>query len=344
MNDNLAQSKDWYANCSKRIKKHFIMTLLQSIDKLIENISVTDRQEENIECSFNNLKTNLLKEESNLKVKDVFLNGSYERDTIIRPLDDIDLFAVISFNDYEEKGLDPNPQTVLTKFKTYLNGLKDYKDKVKQDRPCVSVVLSDKNFDVLPTLLKSGAYWIPNSDLSCWTFTDPKTHTDNLNRVNKTRNYKVKSIVKAVKYWKREMKQGIPSFHVEEIAIKIFDIWSFSNYEEGIRKWFESAEDYLNSGLFKSYDEYKKVIEKVKYVKDKLIEAKTLCDDKKEGEAKKIWKDIFGKEFPVIDDEEAKSFSKSLSEGALKYGATTGLSTTVGSAIAASKGFYGEIS
>lgn len=51
------------------------MTLFQSVDKLIENISVTDRQEDSIDCSFNNLKISLLKENSNLKIEDVFLNG-----------------------------------------------------------------------------------------------------------------------------------------------------------------------------------------------------------------------------------------------------------------------------
>ena len=70
-------------------------TLLQSINDLIENISVTDRQEENIETSFENLKSSLTKVDNGLSVKEVFLNGSYERDTIIRPLDDVDLFAVI---------------------------------------------------------------------------------------------------------------------------------------------------------------------------------------------------------------------------------------------------------
>ena len=318
-------------------------TLLQSIDKFIENITVTDRQEDNINTSFNNLKNNLMKDDSNLSVKEVFLNGSYERDTIIRPLDDIDLFAVIDQADYVENGLDPNPQSVLTKFKNYLNSLNDYKGKVKQDRPCVTVVLSDKNFDVLPSLRKAGALYIPNSDLSGWTFTDPKTHTDSLNRVNRNRNYKVKSIVKAIKQWKRENNQNIPSFHVEEVAISVFDIWTFTNIEEGIRKWFEHAEGNLQVGRFKSYDEYSKVKEKIKKVKEKLQEAKKLLDEKKEGEAKKIWKDIFGKNFPAIDDNEAKAFSESLSGGNLKYSATAGLSTSTGTAMAASKGFYGDI-
>lgn len=318
-------------------------TLLQSIDKFIENITVTNRQQDNIEASFNNLKTNLMKDESNLFVKEVFLNGSYERDTIIKPLDDIDLFAVIDKDDYVDNGLDPNPQSVLTKFKNYLNSLNDYKDKVKQDRPCVTVVLSDKNFDILPSLRKDGALYIPNSDLSNWIFTDPKTHTDNLNRVNRNRSYKVKPIVKAVKQWKREAKQNILSFHIEEIAISVFNIFTFTNLEEGIRLWFENAEGYLQCRRFKSYDEYSKVKEKIKKVKEKLQEAKNLLDEKKEEEAKKVWKDIFGKNFPVIDDNEAKSFSDLLSNGSLKYNTTTGLSASIGSAMAASKGFYGEI-
>ena len=60
--------------------------------------------------------------------------------------------------------------------------------------------------------------------------------------------------------------------------------------------------------------------------------------------AEKNWKEIFGKEFPTVDEEEAKNFSKALSEGSLKIGSTGALSTTAGSAIGASKGFFNGIS
>ncbi|MBE9469116.1 MAG: hypothetical protein IMY72_12460 [Bacteroidetes bacterium] len=320
------------------------MTLLQAIEKLVENISVTDRQEENIENSFGNLECNLLKEDSNLSVKRVFLNGSYERDTIIRPLDDVDLFAVIEVADYQDEwGNRPNPQSVLTKFRNYLDGVHDYKGKVKQDRPCVTVFLSDKNFDVLPCLNEAGAHYIPNEDLSGWIFTAPETHTNQLNDIHARRKYKVKSIVKAIKYWKRDNNVNIPSFHVEEVAINVFNNYDFTNFEEGIRIWFENAEGQLDNNRFRSYDEYDKVKNKINKVRDKLIEAKEFLNDNKEAEAIKIWKKIFNKEFPSIDTEEAKGFSKSLSEGSLKYSATAGLSTTVGSSISSSKGFYGEI-
>lgn len=318
-------------------------TLLQSVNKFVDNITVTDRQEENIKNSFDNLKDNLLKDDSGLSVKEVFLNGSYERDTIIRPLDDIDLFAVIDDSDYFDNGKDPNSQTVLTKFKNYLNSIHDYEGKVKQDRPCVTVSLSDKKFDVLPSLRKAGALYIPNDDLKGWTFTDPKTHTEQLNEIHRRRNYKVKGVVKAVKHWKRESGQNIPSFHIEEIAIRIFNFYEFANYEEGIRLWFEHAEGFLQSSRFKSYDEYDKVKKKIGAVKVSLTDAKKLNDDNKVGEAMKIWKGVFGREFPVLDEEEAKNIAEASKSGRLKYSATAGLSTIAGSAMSASKGFYGDI-
>src|SRR5690606_2321587 len=110
-------------------------TLLQSISKLIENITVTDKQEENISSYVNNITTTL-EEDETLMLKETFLNGSYERDTIIRPLDDIDIFAVLDEEEWkDEYGNLPKPQSVLSKIKNFLDKQNDYKGKVKQDRP-----------------------------------------------------------------------------------------------------------------------------------------------------------------------------------------------------------------
>lgn len=319
-------------------------TLLQCIDGLINNITVTDRQEDNIKGSINNLTGYLKDQTNNLNVHDVFTNGSYERDTIIRPLNDIDIFSVLKKDEWvDEYGNLPNPQSVLSKFKDYLNSLSDYKDKVKQDRPCVTITLSDKNFDVLPSFEQAGGgYLMPSYDLKSWIYTYPEDLSRRLDAAHKERNYKLKPLIKAVKYWNRENSQLIPSFHIEEAAINIFLFSNFTNFEIGIRLWFNNAESYLISNTFKSNEDYNAAINKIKKVKDKLADAKKLYDDGNEGDAIKIWKDIFGYEFPTVDVEEAKSFSKSLVDGTLKIGGTGILSNTVGKAIPASKGFYGE--
>jgi hypothetical protein len=188
-----------------------------------------------------------------------------------------------------------------------------------------------------------GGYSIPNYDLKSWTYSYPEKLTTDLNNVHRLRGYKIKQTIKAVKYRNREDDKLIPSYHIEEAAINIFLVNDFTNFEESIRIWFNNAEYNLLSNKFKSNDDYNKALNKVKKVKDKLNEAKEKYDDSKEDEAIQIWKDIFGKEFPAISDEEAKDFSKSLSEGGLKISSAGALSTTVGTLISASKGFYGNV-
>ncbi len=319
-------------------------TLFQYIDDFIDNITVTDRQEDNIRASINNLTAHLKTKTNELYVKEVFTNGSYERDTIIRPLNDIDLFAVLKKDDWsDENGNLPNPQSVLSKFKDYLNSLNDYKDKVKQDRPCVTIILSDKNFDVLPSFEEpGGGYLIPNHDLKSWIYSYPEQLTEDLDAIHREKNYKVKPVIKAIKNWNRENTELTPSFHIEEVAISIFRSNNFKNFEEGIRIWFKNAEFYLSRDKYKSENEYSSALNKIQKVKVKLNDAKELYDNSKEADAILIWKDVFGKEFPTVDLEEAKNFSKSLSDGNLKIGASGLLSSTIGKTIPASKGFYGE--
>lgn len=319
-------------------------TLLQRIDQFIDKITVSDRQEDNISASVSNLTSHLTNKDNNLHVHEVFTNGSYERDTIITPLDDIDLFAVLKEEEWkDESGNLPKPQAVLTKFRDYLNGQNDYKGKVKQDRPCVTIKLSDKDFDVLPSFEQTGGgYLIPNYDLTGWTYSYPQQLADQLDKANRTNKYKLKPLIRAVKYWNRENDKLIPSFHIEEAAINIFQINSFTNYEEAVRVWFNNAEYNLSSTKFKSPQDYTSAVNKIKKIKEKLNNAKKLYDGSKEGEAIKIWKEIFNGAFSAVDINEAKNFSKSLTEGTLKIGSTGVLSTTVGKSIPASKGFYGE--
>lgn len=322
------------------------MTLLQSIDVLIDNISVTDRQEENIKNSVGNIEWHLKNEDNELYVDETFTNGSWERDTIIRPLNDIDLFAVLNREKWQDKnGNLPSPQAVLTKMKNYLNGLSDYKDKVCQDRPCVTIKLSDKNFDILPSFAVafSSGYYIPTHDLKTWTFTDPQQLTKDLNDTHKQRSYKLKPVIKVVKYWNRDFNEKlVPSYHVEEAAINMFKVDDIKNFEAAIRLWFNNAEYNLYPQKFKSNDQYLVAMKRIKKVRDKMNDAKKLYDEGKEDEATQIWKDIFGKEFPAVESEEAKNFAKSLSEGTLKVSSTGALSMASGMAIGASKGFYGD--
>lgn len=130
-------------------------TLTQCVNTFIEAISVTDRQESSITQSVKNLDGHLKNKEAKMGVRRTFTAGSWERDTIIRPLDDVDVFAVLDPDVWkDEKGQRSSPQAVLTSIKNYLNGLSNYEDKVSQDRPCVTIQLTDKHIDLLPCFCK----------------------------------------------------------------------------------------------------------------------------------------------------------------------------------------------
>jgi len=318
------------------------MTLLQSIDRLIENISITDKQEENIKSSVKNI-TNTLEKDDTLHLKETFLNGSYERDTMIRPLDDIDIFVVLDESYWKDDfGVMRKPQSVLDKIKDFLNDQNDYKGKVRQDRPCVTVELSNKSFDILPAFEQIEGYLMPNYNLESWIPTYPKILTENLKNAHRDYSYKLKDIIRVIKYWNKLNGKMIPSFHIEEVAIKIFKFKIFENFEKSIREWFEKAECNLEINKFKSNTQYDDFKNKLNRTKTKLQNAKEFLDKNNQYEAKKIWKDVFGKEFPTVNEEEAKLFSKHLSEGTLKATSIGLLSTTLGKTMAASKGFYGE--
>lgn len=321
------------------------MTLLQSINQFVDNICVTDRQEESIKTSLDNIYTYLDEEDNGLYVVRNFTNGSYDRDTIIRPLDDIDIFSILNREDWEDEYKQlPKPQVVLTKFRNYLNGIRIYEGKVKQDRPCVTIRLSDKDFDIMPSFEQpGGGYLIPNFDLSGWTYAYPEQLYENLEAIHKQRNYKVKQVIKAVKHWNRGLDKLVPSYHIEEVAIGIFSLNDFKNYREGIELWFKNAEHYLLLTKFKTEADYQSSIEHVKDVIKKLDEASEKCTDDKEAEAVQIWKRIFGREFPTIDPAEVKDFARSISEGMLKVATTGALSTSTGFAIGASKGYHGGL-
>ncbi|MCY1511082.1 Second Messenger Oligonucleotide or Dinucleotide Synthetase domain protein [compost metagenome] len=322
------------------------MTLLQCINEFIDKISVTDRQEEGIKTSLDNIYSYLLDKDNSLFVERTFTNGSYDRDTIIRPLNDIDIFAVLKKADWQDEfGQLPNPQKVLTKIKNYLNDQPVYEGKVNQDRPCVTLHLSDKDFDILPSFEQTGGgYLIPNYDLKSWIFTYPEQLYNNLESVHRLRGYKVKQVIKAIKYWNRDNNKIIPSFHIEESAINIFQINDFKNFAVGISLWFENAEYNLYSSKFNCNDDYLAAIDLVKNVNEKLKDALKKHEAGEKAECIKIWKGIFGRDFPTIDINEAKSFSDALKQGSLAASSTGFLSTASRAMSTPSKGYYGDIS
>lgn len=318
------------------------MTLLQCIDSLLSKITITDKQTESVSNTYKNIKGYLLNAGNGLHGETVFQNGSYDRDTIIRPLDDIDLFFVLKkdkyVNDWRQL---PNPKTILTSVKNFLNATADYKDKVKQDRPCVTINLADKKFDVLPCFGNDNdGYRIPDTALTGWVFSNPVKHSENLTAVNK-KNNKVVPLVRIIKYWNKENKKIIPSFHIEEITIEIFNTVEFTNFEEAVFHWFHNSLIFLQYDKFDNTADYEEAKKRLQKAKEKIDNAHKICFEGKEADAVKLYKEVFGDKFPTISEEEAKALNESMKSGNLKM-SSTGILSTVASIAVQSTKFFGD--
>ncbi|GAA4364024.1 hypothetical protein GCM10023185_33170 [Hymenobacter saemangeumensis] len=317
------------------------MTLLQCIAQLLADITITDRQTDAVSITYNNLKGLLLDADNGLHGERVFQNGSYDRDTIIKPLDDVDIFLVLDRTEYEENGVLSNPQGVLTKVKKFLNGTRDYKDKAVQDRPCVTIKLSDKRFDVLPCFGNDlDGYWIPDSDLSGWVWSNPVVHSEKLTQVNQDRKQLIVPLVRILKYWNREQGKLIPSYHIEDTATDIFTLFDVANHKEGVERWLEYAGSYLNEKKFASSTAYEQAKTNIEAARVLIQEASALYEEGKEAEAIQRWKQVFGAKFPTVSVEEAKTLSESMRSGTLKV-ASTGLLGAAGRSVTPTA-YFGE--
>lgn len=278
-------------------------TVLKCIDKLIRNISITEGQEDEINKAYEKLREHLLNKENNLFIKDVFLEGSYIRGTIIKTkrlqnIIDINVFVVFNEKDYIENGFNIEPAYVHKRIQNYLETISEYKNNINRLKEWVTISISNIEFDITP--LKDGLY-LPDYDQKKWVPADPKGLTNELNRIDSLRDNKVKKVIKAIRRWKEWKNYNFPAYHIEELAIKIFENKNFTTLEEGIMIWFNNVSYYIDILKFNNFESYKEVTENILNVKSKLYLAVRFQDENNEKEALKIWKRFFWRKVPMDD-------------------------------------------
>ena len=328
------------------------MTAKQAVEDFIKNVTITDKQESNVSTSYQNLQRHLVNGSNGLSAEKLFQVGSYSRDTIIKEFDpencklflDIDTFLVLKESEYKDMyGQRLKPQPILAKIKNLLNDIPEYTGKVKQDNPCVIIILNDKKFDVLPCFGDdANGYWIPNHDLSDWIMSNPVSLAADVTKVNGLRSGHAVPVLRAVKSWNRDHDKQIPPFHLEEIAVKIFNANNFNDREEGLALWFKYAEYYLNPALFKSKEEHTKAVNILRPAAEKVEAAHTHRLNGNDSTAIIAYKSVFGKDFPGASEEDAKNFNQQWQQGKLKVDNKGRIGAIAGVTIPVTSGFHGD--
>ena len=231
------------------------MSVNSYLQSLGSSLVLNSSEKSSITKSIDTIKSRLTSYFGN-EVIDKIVFGSYTRETILpRKVDeksDIDLMVVFK-NTYNYK-----PQTFLNRLKSFAE-TKYSRSEIYQSSPTIVLELNHIKFELVPAYISYGMYCIPKNS-SEWMYTNPNSFNENLIRCNKNNLYKIKPVIRLLKYWNIENNfRQLSSFELES---KIADEMIYSYIS------CTSYTDYLKEALSKlrthyNYQYIDKAIEKI---------------------------------------------------------------------------------
>ncbi len=217
-------------------------TTPQSFLKFRSNLEITDLQSSTVSTRQQNVRRVV---EAGMTMIDSYLAGSYSRSTMIAPLKqaDIDIFCVLDakyFHHYNGQNGGQAGLLDLTK-RTLRKTYTDTPD-VSRNGQAVTIRFTDFVVDVVPAFNRSGGgFLIPNSVRQEWLSTDPKKHVEISAASNKQHSGDLVPLIKMVKAWNKNSSEFFRSFHLEVLALQIFEGITISDYPSGLRYFFDKG-------------------------------------------------------------------------------------------------------
>lgn len=297
------------------------LTIDQSFQKFLTNLNPTDKQREQIRKTRDSIDAALINDDRiflNTQKQFSFLTGSYSRKTIIRPIDDIDLYVRVHYGKHAEG---QSPMSILRLMARAIRRRYSKNTKINVDAPCIVVRFLGYKFEIVPAVGYSDnpdLYSIPAPGSKEWIQCYPNVPDKWLSACNYKNNSMFIHLIKMLKQWNRNNKVGLKSFHLELLTEKVFgavtDIYS---YPQGIYDWMYCVRNWIwgNDYPFvlepgKSYDYvdeylYEKpfrlhvVRKKFDAGLKKAERAWNFYSKSKYPAAKRVWNNMFGPKFPV---------------------------------------------
>jgi len=289
-------------------------TIPASFLKLKENLQISGDQVSTISTRQKNVRDAVSRE---LKVLDSFLTGSYSRSTIIAPLAkaDVDIFITLDskyFHHYKD-GQNGGQAGLLDLIKRALKKTYPSTPDISRNGQAVTIQFSDFIVDVVPGFSRQGGgYLIPNSINNSWISTDPKKHVEIVTNANIVHDGDFVPLVKMIKAWNRNNNKYFGSFHLEVLALDIFNNVKISDFSSGVRYFFDKGKDLISKknldpagygGDVGSYintrEKIDEAVRRFELAHERAIKAEDYARRGYTKEAVDMWIKIFGDYFPI---------------------------------------------
>lgn len=278
-----------------------------SFDKFRENIEPPNYDRE----TATNRKDHLISLLKNkFEILDAFPTGSLPKYTAIKDHADLDVFVVLHYSKHIK---DKKPSQVLQAVRDCLG---EYKTNVRKNGQAVTLYYKTfPNVDIVPVSRttdnegRTTHYNVPDMNNETWILSKPIRHSETLKQKNESYGVEFKRIIKMIKRWNREHSHLMSSYHIEVLALQAlngkftnypWEIYCFFNKALELTKsllWYEEA--YVDSYL--TWSGKQEVIKRLETAKNNASNAwyKTYDKNSDHEGAIKIWRQIFGNEFPT---------------------------------------------
>jgi Second Messenger Oligonucleotide or Dinucleotide Synthetase domain len=282
-------------------------TVPVSFDKFIENITLTGDHHETARARRERIVSLL---ENSFTILDSFPSGSIPRRTALKAHADLDVIVVLHWTKHVK---DKSPEQLLQDVR---DALGEYRTNVRKNGQAVTLNYETwPDVDIVPVSRTSNNdgtvnhYNVPDVTSGGWLKSRPRKHSIQIESKAKECGDKFRPIIRMIKQWNTEHSDMLESFHIEVMAIRIFDA-PITDYPWAVYRYFEQAlvlassklayEDEYADDYLDSYQRAE-ILKRLETARDKASEAWYLTYNgrNQHEEAIEIWHQIFGEKFPA---------------------------------------------
>lgn len=285
-------------------------TTAGAFSEFADIIKLTEDQKRQVEVKRRATKDYLLEgfdSSSDMPLLETTLIGSVARNTIIRPLDDVDIMAVFSDeNDVYENSYSSDSQAFLQRIRKVLG--EEFTVTAGARGQVVRLYYkTGPDVDIAPVFRSgSGGYLLPSGDGS-WITTDPGKQKEWFSQENERLSWRLSPLVRILKRWNNEHSKHFRSYHLEVVAAAVFSSIG-PKYREALARFFEWASNHVNvddpaghSGDLSDYlttQDRSALLLRLSHAAERANKALKAEDDGNHEEAIRLWRIELGNEFP----------------------------------------------
>jgi hypothetical protein len=295
------------------------MSADQAFKEMLSRLNLTQKQRERIRATRETIDAVLTNDDKiylHPTKQTSFFTGSYSRKTIIRPIDDIDLYVRINYGHHVEG---KPPIQILGLMKRALH--RRYPNtKININLPCIVITFFGYKYEIVPAVCyedKDNLYEIPAPRGRGWIQCYPHVPDEWISSSNQANNEMFIPLIKVLKQWRRNKAVPLKSFHLEMLTEMVFNNLEITDYPTAVYAWMHYVsqwikennkpfvlepgktdtfvDQYLYGNPFKLIQVRKKIDQGVKLAH----RAFGSWRNGKEARARFVWRVMFGDKFPL---------------------------------------------